>query len=466
MKLYSKDELTSSRVFFDKRPPKFLTVFIIFFILLLIIAGIISSKVVKPYIVRAEGTVTTSDIEYVSLKATGIIESINVNSGDTVKAGDLLFKVTTGVNGLQSKAIAEQIVEIEERLVVMDKYEQSLHSKKNSLTNSEKELEYYSLIEYYLDILVTEDYQKQNRSRQLSEKRQELDNINREIKNLEEKFKELENKKTAVPLTEKAAESDEKKEDDGKDKEEQTVKNHETELATENPTISDTESQKSNIEVQLDGKKTEKNGIEEEIKLLEEEKKNPYSQGNQTLYQLLNELGQARTNLQNQLTKLYGDSQLLAGQDSIYDVVASQNGIVHYLTPILPGMAMQENQIIAEISNGDSEDFFIEAFIPAADRSKVRIGDEVKVAITGVNTNKFGTIKGEVIDIDQGTITRETSQGHIVFYRSLISIHKDKLVSKDNETIQIIRSMPIEARIVYEKENYLEWLLKMLNFKL
>ncbi len=156
----------------------------------------------------------------------------------------------------------------------------------------------------------------------------------------------------------------------------------------------------------------------------------------------------------------------MAGQDSIYDVVSSQNGIVHYLTPIIPGMAIQENQIIAEISNGDSEDFFIEACIPAADRSKVRIGDEVKVAINGVNTNKFGTIKGEVLDIDQGTITRETSQGHIVFYRSLISIHKDKLVSKDNETIQIIRSMPIEARIVYKKENYLEWLLKMLNFKL
>ena len=87
------------------------------------------------------------------------------------------------------------------------------------------------------------------------------------------------------------------------------------------------------------------------------------------------------------------------------------------------------------------------------------------MALEGVNTYKFGTVSGEVLQIDQGTITQETNQGSIVLYRCLIDIHEYMLTSKQREEVEVIRSMPVEARIVYKQESYFEWIIQMLNFR-
>ncbi len=53
----------------------------------------------------------------------------------------------------------------------------------------------------------------------------------------------------------------------------------------------------------------------------------------------------------------------------------------------------------------------------------------------------------------------------ISFYRARVSLDENFLASKSGETVEIIRSMPIEARIVYQEESYLEWLLDLLNLR-
>jgi len=44
-------------------------------------------------------------------------------------------------------------------------------------------------------------------------------------------------------------------------------------------------------------------------------------------------------------------------------------------------------------------------------------------------------------------------------------MEESELKSSDGEVIKAIKSMPVEARIVYDKETYLDWVLEMLNFK-
>lgn len=65
MKLYDKDKLKNSRIFFDKRPPKFmifLVYFIVFSLLLLVVA---SYKIKKNYVVKASGQIADSQMSYV-----------------------------------------------------------------------------------------------------------------------------------------------------------------------------------------------------------------------------------------------------------------------------------------------------------------------------------------------------------------------------------------------------------------
>lgn len=60
--------------------------------------------------------------------------------------------------------------------------------------------------------------------------------------------------------------------------------------------------------------------------------------------------------------------------------------------------------------------------------------------------------------------TVQTQEGDNSFYKAKIEIEDKKLI-KDYEEIPIILSMPVEARIIYDKETYLDYFLEKLNFK-
>lgn len=60
-------------------------------------------------------------------------------------------------------------------------------------------------------------------------------------------------------------------------------------------------------------------------------------------------------------------------------------------------------------------------------------------------------------------IQNETPEGIVSFYRAKVNISADELQSKSGKTIDLIRSMPVEVKIVYKEETYLEWLLDLLN---
>lgn len=125
---------------------------------------------------------------------------------------------------------------------------------------------------------------------------------------------------------------------------------------------------------------------------------------------------------------------------------------------------MQVNQVLAEISELKEDNYFVDAYINVSDISKLKEGQEVDVALIGVNTYKYGTLKGKVFSIENGLFTIQTEKGNNNFYKAIIEIDDKKLVKGDEE-IPVLLSMPVEARIIYDKETYLDYLLEKLSFK-
>lgn len=162
---------------------------------------------------------------------------------------------------------------------------------------------------------------------------------------------------------------------------------------------------------------------------------------------------------------MQGQLQAYQAQDSLTSIIANNSGYVHYITSIKPGMAIPKGQVIAEISTNEGELILVEAYIQATDISKVEVGNSVKVEINGVNVQKYSTLNGILISIDSGTVTQETENGNVILYRCLISLDNKQLKATDRTIINAIKSMPVTARIVYEQETYLDWLLGMLSFK-
>lgn len=368
---------------------------------------------------KAPGIITTSDNQFISPQINGAVVSIKAVEGQKVSKDEVLFIISNGQEGLQNSALMQQVQNLNTKLEVMKRYEESLKKKVNQMKNSGIEQAYYGKVEYYLLQVKTQNFDKKNLTTQLSYKKQKKKELNSELNKLTNQLNSMEK-------------------DDIK---------------------------KSEIQGKIDAKKSEMDGIQQEISQLEQQINNPSSQAQEIYNQLTSELGTERFEIESKIVELEGQILINNGQDSSLIVKSKNNGIVHYLVPLQVGMSIQANQIVAEVSKNSDQDSQVEAYIDAKDISKVNIGNKVQIAIDGVNTYKFGTIEGMLLSIDSGTVTQETREGNKIYYKGLIGLSKSKLNSSDGNTVKLIKSMPVKAIIVYEEETYYEWLMKMLNFK-
>ncbi|MCZ0704564.1 multidrug efflux pump subunit AcrA (membrane-fusion protein) [Natronobacillus azotifigens] len=494
MKLFTRQELKDARVFFDKQPPRYMTVFILFTIGVLVLSLIGAQVVKRPYIVKAQGTVTVEGTSYLAARTHGVVTELHVNSGQYVEKGEPILSISTGNEGIQASVVDAQIAELEETLMVMDRYEEAIATKTNTLNREGQELEYYGKMAYYLDTLNQEEFETTKLENDIQEKQQALDQFVKENseakKNLERVITKLNDKETEqksisnslvekeekhevlfqelTALEEKAMESEEETLFEAlADKQKELDRLSESMEQTQQKLESDDAyielmEKKAEYEAAIESNDMEIKGIEDELKHLNEEKETPYSQAEQTRLQLLSELGEKRNQVYHQLVELRANQGAANQQDEIHQVVASESGVVHYLQPLSQGISIQQNQVIGEIAMEDNN-FYIDSYINAQDRSRVGEGQSVKVQVLGVNNYRFGTLEGTLTFIEPGTIQNETQEGVVSFYRATVQLDTTKLQSKSDEVIEIVRSMPVEARIVYQEESYLEWLLNLLN---
>ena len=96
MKVYNLNEITDSKILYDRRPPAFMK-YILLLVVALIIAGVIwASKSVKTYIVKGQGIVVSENKSHIMTKGSGEIKEVFIQEGSEVKEGDVL----TLLNGL------------------------------------------------------------------------------------------------------------------------------------------------------------------------------------------------------------------------------------------------------------------------------------------------------------------------------------------------------------------------------
>lgn len=365
----------------------------------------------RSYVVKAQGTVSVEDESYLSSKTHGVITEVYAKSGDFVEEGEIILRLSSGSEGLQKYIAESKIKEIEDTLLIMNKYEEALSNGQNTLDTSGKEMEFHSKVSYYLDLAEQEKNEENKIHQKIKEKKKKLEKIRAEIRNINSPYENIEY---------------------------------------------------SESEAEIEIKNSEVEELKEGIKQLEEEIATPSSQAKQAKLQLLSEAGEKRIQLENQLTELRANEKVAIEQDSIYEILATNSGVLHYLQPLSMGMSVQQNQTIAEIADIDNG-FFIDTYIQAQDISRIDIDQKVNISIVGVNDYRFGIIQGKIAFIEPGAIQNETPEGIVSFYRAKVTISADELQSKSGETIDLIRSMPAEVKIVYKEETYLEWLLDLLN---
>lgn len=418
MRLYNIDELKDSRIFFDKNPPRYMTVFIVFIIMCISFALVLSTQISKPYIIVASGTATTTDNRYVSVDSNGEIIEILKQEGEYVKKGDVLFKLSDGKENAQKELLDPQIKTLNDKLAALDIYEKSLNDQINHLENKGQQQAYYGKMEYYLSMLESESFSKGQELEKINESENKLAQLKEDQENLQKQLNETN----------------------------ESIKQEE-------------------LKSKIESKKAEINAKQDEINEMVSQSKNPSSQAKQIAQQLFAELGADRSTTNQQLAQLKGQLNASESENEAKSIKAENEGIIHYLITFKTGIAVQMNQTVAEISQNEDSAYIVEANILAKDISKINVGQKVNVELQGVNTQKYGTLKGKVEKISNGSLIEQSQQGNIIYYQCIISLDSTELISSKGESVSVVKSMPVQARIIYDNETYWDWLRELINLR-
>jgi len=106
----------------------------------------------------------------------------------------------------------------------------------------------------------------------------------------------------------------------------------------------------------------------------------------------------------------------------------------------------------------------IETLLPSSERPRIHKGDEVAVAVAGINQAEYGTIKGKVLSIDEDA-TIDSEKGN-VYFKVKVKLDKTYLADKKGEKVNITLGMVTETRVKYEKITYMKYFMEQIGIKL
>lgn len=143
-------QMRDSRLLFEKQLPPFGYFFIL--LITVFLAGVMfwSVKAPKAYMIVAQGTVTSSESNYVMSGYSGEIGSCNMKEGQLVEEGEVLFTIKSTDYDVQQKQLEESRETYESQVSQYERLVQSIKDDTNYFDASIAEDDlYYSIYEAY-----------------------------------------------------------------------------------------------------------------------------------------------------------------------------------------------------------------------------------------------------------------------------------------------------------------------------
>lgn len=154
-------------------------------------------------------------------------------------------------------------------------------------------------------------------------------------------------------------------------------------------------------------------------------------------------------------------SQLEMYKDSLssYTVVATQSGIVHITPGLAVGTVLSNSTLLATISSDFSENLYFQIAVSASERSKLSVGSDVEIAVSGAMQTEYGTLSGKIAAIDNDITQTEDGQ---VYYNVKVIPDNTVLTDKGGNEINLQLGMLGECRIKYDETTWLNWVIEQI----
>lgn len=181
-------------------------------------------------------------------------------------------------------------------------------------------------------------------------------------------------------------------------------------------------------------------------------------------YSALQSAENAKKEIKNQLESVKSQLSAVGNGKDEYEVKATSTGRLHLLSDYKKGMVVQTASPVATITP-EKADTIIEAYVSTADMARMQEEDEVQIEVNGLSQTIYGNIEGMVQRIDSNVTTMEGENGNTQMFKIRILPDSDYLVSRSGEKVNLANGMTVEARIVYDKLTYFDYLLEKMGVK-
>lgn len=325
-----------------------------------------------PIKVAARGIYVPSQDSYtLASEVTGIVKSVEVEVGDEIKVGDVLYTIDT-------KTIDKEIEDLENRIDAVNKI---TTTSKNDAINSDTQ----SLLEIKFSLSTVGDNIEQNET-MLGIKKEDVEKLKQDVKELKDKALEKQNALTAAQIVLSGLTEG----DPGYAEAAAAV----AKLTLE---LSEVQSKFTSANALLNSANAEIDTIKQQIDVLNETNKittDEYVQRFETakklvLYNLNSQLEKYKYTLENNT------------------VASSVKGIVSDVKVSVGSAIGQGSGAVTIRATKDDEDVVI-CYVGITDGKKIKEGMSVKIYPSIVNKNEYGNIEAVVLSVDDYVTTATT----------------------------------------------------------
>lgn len=140
------------------------------------------------------------------------------------------------------------------------------------------------------------------------------------------------------------------------------------------------------------------------------------------------------------------------------EILSPMDAIVNNIVITTQGARVRAGDVIMELVPLD--ELVIEAKLSPADISFVKAGQRASVKLDAYDFSIFGGFEGEVLHVSSDTLVEKTNKGEEFFFRVLISLKGNKIVSKIGKSVTISPGMTGQIDIITGKRTVLQYLAK------
>lgn len=158
------------------------------------------------------------------------------------------------------------------------------------------------------------------------------------------------------------------------------------------------------------------------------------------------------------------DAQILAIKEAKeeYVIKAAITGRIHFLGDYKEGMLLQASSTVGSISK-ENDTYIVNIQIDPSYYPQIEVGDKVDLEIKGASKSIYGTIEGEIKEIDSDFSIIQTDVGSKAYFKAEILPHITYLVSKEGKKVNLSNGMEVWARIKSDEMTYFNYFLDLMG---